>query len=72
MFGPLLFEENSYNINDDHVETKCILCEDSFNLKISLPVFAAHIFDVHNIIVEEIQAIQNLHEYVLTELIIKF
>lgn len=62
MFGPLLFEEESSNNKEEHLETKCILCEDSFNLKVSLSVFAAHLFDVHNIVIEEIQSIQNLHE----------
>lgn len=64
MFGPLLFEQSRPEYNND-VEAKCILCEDSFNLKFSLPVFAAHLFNVHDLIIEEIQNIPNLEEYVI-------
>lgn len=64
MFGPLLFEESKTEYNND-TETKCILCEDSFNLEFSLPLFAAHLFNVHDLIIEEIQNIPNLKEYVM-------
>lgn len=63
MFGPLLFEESKSERNNES-QTKCLLCEDTFNLEYSLPVFAAHLFNVHDIIIEEIQNIPNLDEYV--------
>nr|CAH7728449.1 unnamed protein product [Callosobruchus chinensis] len=62
MFGPLVFEENKYSQPD--CATKCLLCEDTFNLKISVPLFLAHIFDVHNIVIEDAESIENLHDYV--------
>lgn len=64
MFGPLLFEE-SKSVKNCESATKCLLCEDSFNLDLSLPVFAAHLFNVHDIIIEDIQNIPNLEEYVI-------
>ncbi|CAH1956565.1 unnamed protein product [Acanthoscelides obtectus] len=63
MFGPLVFGENKHNHQPDY-QTKCLLCEDIFNLKISLPLFLAHAFDVHNIVIEDVESIENLHEYV--------
>lgn len=63
MFGPLLFEESNF-LRDCEMQTKCILCEDTFNLDLSLPVFAAHLFNVHNVIIEDIQNITCLQEYV--------
>ncbi|KAG5887309.1 hypothetical protein JTB14_006453 [Gonioctena quinquepunctata] len=65
MFGPLVFEEINYGKLEGDIETKCLLCEDSFNLKISLPVFLAHIFDVHKVVIEDVQNIRKLDEYVL-------
>lgn len=62
MFGPLLFEESKTATNCES-QTQCLLCEDSFNLDLSLPVFAAHLFNVHDIIIEDIQNIPNLQEY---------
>lgn len=61
MFGPLLFDE-AKSLDDSSTQTKCILCEDSFNFELSLPVFAAHIFSVHDVIIEDIQNIINLQE----------
>lgn len=63
MFGPLMFGETK-SYQDSEVQTKCILCEDSFNLDLSLPVFGAHLFSVHDVIIEEIQNIANIKEYV--------
>lgn len=62
MFGPLLFD-GSENAQNSNLQTNCILCEDSFNLKLSLPVFAAHLFNVHDVIIEDIQKIPNIEEY---------
>lgn len=64
MFGPLVFQECKY-AQDIDLQTKCIFCEDMFNLKLSLPVFAAHLFNVHDVIIEDIQNIANLQEYVV-------
>lgn len=62
MFGPLLFDRSEIAQNYN-MQTNCILCEDSFNLELSLPVFAAHLFNVHDVIIEDIQKIINLKEY---------
>lgn len=64
VFGPLVFEDNKYEClqQSDATETKCLLCDDSFNLKLSLPMFLAHIFDVHSIVIEDVQNIDNLNE----------
>ncbi|XP_056648253.1 zinc finger protein 277 isoform X1 [Diorhabda sublineata] len=62
-FGPLVFEENRCDLLQN-VDTRCLLCEDEFNLQISLPMFLAHIFDVHNIVIEDVQNIANLHDYI--------
>lgn len=66
VFGPLVFEDNKYEClqQSDATETKCLLCDDSFNLKLSLPMFLAHIFDVHSIVIEDVQNIDNLNEYI--------
>ncbi|KAJ8953654.1 hypothetical protein NQ314_007261 [Rhamnusium bicolor] len=65
MFGPLTFDETKYNQLVGNTETKCLLCEDIFNLGLSLPLFLSHIFDVHNVVIEGVQNIENLHEYIL-------
>ncbi|XP_072393207.1 zinc finger protein 277 [Diabrotica undecimpunctata] len=64
VFGPLVFEESQYSDLQSDVETQCLFCEDRFNLKLSLPMFLAHIFDVHSVVIEDVQNIDNLHEYV--------
>lgn len=64
MFGPLTFDETKFNQLDCSTETKCLLCEDIFNLRLSLPLFLGHIFDVHNVVIEDVQNIENLHEYI--------
>ncbi|KAJ8956399.1 hypothetical protein NQ318_015137 [Aromia moschata] len=53
-FGPFSFEETNKNNFLKNVETKCLLCEDIFNLNLSLPLFLSHIFDVHNVVIEEV------------------
>ncbi|CAH1117720.1 unnamed protein product [Phaedon cochleariae] len=63
IIGPLVFEESSYNHLQYNAETKCLLCEDSFNLNMSLPVCLTHLFDVHNVVIEDVQNINKLHEY---------
>ncbi|CAG9854438.1 unnamed protein product [Phyllotreta striolata] len=65
VFEPLVFEDNSYSCLQPNAETKCLLCDDTFNLNLSLPMFLAHIFDVHSIVIEDVQNICNLNEYVL-------
>ncbi|KAJ8980408.1 hypothetical protein NQ317_009403 [Molorchus minor] len=64
-FGPLTFDETPKNKLVQNVETKCILCEDVFNLNLSLPMFLNHLFDAHNTVIEGIYDIENLHEYIL-------
>lgn len=64
MFGPLVFADNKNNHSEYLPETKCLLCEDSFNLSLSLPMFLAHIFDVHNVVIEDVQNIAKLNEYI--------
>lgn len=68
MFGPLNFEDEKY-CGMNNTETKCIICEDSFNLSVSLKIFLMHLFDAHNIVIEDVQTIQYLCEYMVTTLI---
>lgn len=62
MFGPLTFEEtkDTLVVPDPTVETKCLLCEGTFNLIIGFEIFVQHLFQVHNLVVEEIQNIKDL------------
>ncbi|KAK9876294.1 hypothetical protein WA026_012591 [Henosepilachna vigintioctopunctata] len=61
IFGPLLFEDK----NSDHLnaEIACLLCDDIFNLNLSLALFLRHIFEVHHVVIEDVQNIPNLPEY---------
>ncbi|XP_050297676.1 zinc finger protein 277 [Anthonomus grandis grandis] len=66
MFGPLTFEDRKYeDIHITDTETKCLLCEDSFNLKLRLDIFLSHLFDVHHCVIEDVQNIKNLPQYIL-------
>ncbi|CAG9770080.1 unnamed protein product [Ceutorhynchus assimilis] len=65
MFGPLTFEDLKYDIQFLDSETKCLLCEDSFNIRLRLDIFLSHIFDVHQCVIEDAQNIKNLPEYIL-------
>lgn len=62
MFGPLTFEDSKYDVQSLDTETKCILCEDSFNLRLRLDIFLRHIFDVHQCVIEDVQNIKYLPE----------
>lgn len=61
MFGPLSFRNgNDSNWNGDDYETDCLLCDDRFNLDLSLHIFVKHIFEVHHLVIEDVQNIFNL------------
>lgn len=61
MFGPLCFETgNRNNCDENEYETKCFICEDKFNLDLSLHIFIHHIFEVHHLVIEDVQNIFNL------------
>lgn len=62
MFGPLVFENVQPKTHSDlNGEISCLLCD-----KISLEIadFVKHIFEDHNLVIEEVQNIDNLSEYV--------
>lgn len=61
MFGPLVFNNIQCDAQNDQ-ETSCLLCEELFNLQTSLPLFLKHIFDVHNIVIESVEDIDNFRE----------
>ncbi|KAH1011932.1 hypothetical protein HUJ04_001201 [Dendroctonus ponderosae] len=61
MFGPLTFPQ----AQGQNTETKCFLCEDSFNLRLRLDIFVLHTFDVHQCVIDDVQNIKNLPQYVL-------
>ncbi|XP_060532724.1 zinc finger protein 277 [Cylas formicarius] len=63
MFGPLTFQaKDKYKPSDD-LETKCLLCEDSFNLSLRLDIFLTHLFDAHRCVIEDILNIKKLPQY---------
>lgn len=61
MFGPLEFDRVQNDPPEDEVETPCLLCDDSFNLKIGFHIFLKHLFEVHRLVIEDVQNIANLH-----------
>ncbi|XP_030755463.1 zinc finger protein 277 [Sitophilus oryzae] len=64
MFGPLTLENSRYDTGGlTDIETKCLLCEDSFNLQLRLDIYLKHLFCVHNCVIEDAQNIKNLPEY---------
>lgn len=62
MFGPLTFQEILLENEELNVETPCLLCDDKFNLNLCFTVFLKHCFEVHNLVIEDVQHIHNLHE----------
>lgn len=61
MFGPLCFGVGDKSKCDrDDYETQCLLCADKFNLDLSLHIFIKHIFEVHHLVIEDVQNIFNL------------
>lgn len=59
MFGPLNFKDED---NCDK-ETQCLLCQDKFNLNVAFKIFLQHLFEVHHVVIEEVQYIKNLPKY---------
>ncbi|XP_044261374.1 zinc finger protein 277 [Tribolium madens] len=65
MFGPLLFETSKPpNSPETESEVTCLLCDDTFNLALSFDIFVRHLFEVHYLVIEEVQNIANLPRYV--------
>ncbi|KAF5282854.1 hypothetical protein FQA39_LY17475 [Lamprigera yunnana] len=62
MFGPLLLKPFSSAVIDK--ETQCLMCTTTFNLKLCLPMFLRHVFDVHHVVIEDAQHIDNLPGYI--------
>lgn len=67
MFGPLAFE-NRRNSEAEEYETQCLLCCDKFNLKLGLHIFLSHLFEVHSIVIDDVQNINYLPRYVNQQL----
>ncbi|XP_017778911.1 PREDICTED: zinc finger protein 277 [Nicrophorus vespilloides] len=63
MFGPLNFREFRKENLENSQETGCPLCDDLFNLKICFDIFLKHLFEVHNLVIEDVQNIYNLEKY---------
>jgi hypothetical protein len=63
MFGPLVFEDA--NCLDTEPEVTCVLCDNTFNLVVSFDIFVKHLFEAHQLVIEEVQNINNLPEYLL-------
>lgn len=62
MFGPLTFQESLLEDEELSVETPCLLCEDTFNLNLCFAIFLKHCFEVHNLVIEDVQHIDNIHQ----------
>lgn len=62
MFGPLTFQESLLETEELSVETPCFLCDDRFNLNFCFTLFLKHCFEVHNLVIEDIQHIADIHE----------
>lgn len=63
MFGPINFQVEVDLVYDE--ETQCLLCQDRFNLSVAFKLFLQHIFEVHHVVIEEVQYIENLPRYFL-------
>lgn len=60
MFGPLsLLDESTEEDKTSNCEIGCLLCEDTFNVELCLPLFLRHLFDVHDLVIECPQYISN-------------
>ncbi|XP_022906495.2 zinc finger protein 277 [Onthophagus taurus] len=64
LLGPLSFD-NSPESDEINKESPCLLCEDRFNLKLGFKIFLKHCFEVHNLVIEDVQNIDNLHDYLM-------
>ncbi|CAH0549502.1 unnamed protein product [Brassicogethes aeneus] len=64
MFGPLSFDESRKKSFSHDRETKCPLCTNQYNLKGELSFFCKHLFEDHRLVIEDVQNIENLHDYV--------
>lgn len=63
MFGPLSFEESELERLKPE-KKECFLCTSKFDFREELDVFLKHIFDTHHLVVEDIQNIERLDQYV--------
>ncbi|KAJ8917260.1 hypothetical protein NQ315_002277 [Exocentrus adspersus] len=61
MFGPLTFE---YTHTLTETKTKCLLCDNIFDLSVSVRSFLMHIFEAHNMVIDSVQDIGQLPKYV--------
>ncbi|XP_018562000.1 zinc finger protein 277 [Anoplophora glabripennis] len=61
MFGPLTFQ---YSHTLESAKTRCLLCEEVFDLGLSVRSFLKHIFEAHNIVIDDVQNIEKLPEYI--------
>lgn len=62
MFGPLSFEENSLANFEPKLAEQCLLCNAEFCLATETAVFLKHIFEQHNLIIEDFQSIPRLEQ----------
>lgn len=60
MFGPLSFEENTLSNFHPKLEQQCLLCNTEFSLATETAVFLKHIFEKHNLIIDDFQSIPRL------------
>lgn len=61
VFGPLTFQYNHTLVS---AETKCLLCEEIFDLSLSVRSFLKHTFEAHNVVIDDVQNIEKLPEYI--------
>ncbi|KAK4878453.1 hypothetical protein RN001_010959 [Aquatica leii] len=61
MLGPLAFDTTSLSLTNE--DTQCLMCCTKYNLKQSLPSFLKHIFDIHHIVIEKPQHIDDFALY---------
>lgn len=65
MFGPLSFEDTKRRNQQESQLTKCFLCSKEYNLRTDMVLFCKHLFEEHSLIIEDVQNIPNLPEYIL-------
>lgn len=71
MFGPLNFAQHSdftsrgrqEELCDSNTDCICLGCNDTFNISLCFDVFVKHMFEVHSLVIEDIQTIANIPEY---------
>ncbi|KAJ3651862.1 hypothetical protein Zmor_017869 [Zophobas morio] len=65
MFGPLNFDEvGTHSPQVTYSEVVCLLCDNIFNIPLSFEIFVRHLFEVHNLLIEDVQTMDNLPEYI--------